>query len=819
MQKTAFAIFALLLAVCAAAVHAGQQEGVVDRALAGPLKDVEEVVFAVRGHVKNLHYYENFGRQYGNRYLFAEGGGRLCALNLRTRQLRDILNDPEGAVRDPQVHYDGSKILFSYRPGGENHYNLFEINADGSGLRRITEVDEDDIEPAYLPDGGIMFVSTRCQRRVPCWSSPVAILYRCDADGSNLRMLSASVEHENTPWVLPDGRVLYTRWEYVDRNEIDFHHLWVVNPDGTKHMTYYGNMNKHTKGGVLAMLDAKPIPGTNKVVCTYVFHNTPEHGGEVRVIDPDRGPDEEDAARLVSNEYPESIAKLGHTSHSWRDPYPVSEECFLVASQKSLYVMDGDGNWEVLYEHKEGTVKLWVHEPRPLVSRPREEIVVDTTDLSKDHGTLMLYEAHTGRRMDGVEPGEIKKLLVMEELPKAVSFSVDMDSTSLDGTFLLHRILGTIPVESDGSAHFQLPANRGFFFVAVDERDRAVKRMMSFVSVAPGETVSCVGCHENRTMTPPPSKELVVEALKRGPSQLDPIEGIPEVIDYMRDVQPVWDRSCVKCHDYEKYAGDLALTGDASPSFALSYLNIQWSGLVSDGDQGPGNRAPYSIGAVASPLWQTLQEPHHGVKLSDADMKVLYYWIESSAAYCGTLAGLGMRYRGIKVPIDDEAWKERCAGCHPDSWLNGRWVTGRSRMLDRIYNLTEPEKSLALLAPLSKEAGGLGLCRQRKATSRPPGDINARNEPKAAEPATVFESKDDPFYLSMLGAIREAAETRNRRPAYYMEGYRPTGQYIEEMKRFGVLPEDWTPEGKTLEDYFRIDQRYWEQQWFEPRDE
>ncbi|MHC5058593.1 MAG: TolB family protein [Planctomycetota bacterium] len=130
------------------------------------------------------------------------------ALNVKTGGTRTLLGDPKGGVRDPQMHYSGKKVLFSYRKGGQPYYHLYEINTDGSGLRQLTYGPFDDFEPAYLPDGGSVFCSSRVKCNVPCYYTRVAVLYRCDGDGSNIRRLSANVEHENTPWVPPDGRVL-----------------------------------------------------------------------------------------------------------------------------------------------------------------------------------------------------------------------------------------------------------------------------------------------------------------------------------------------------------------------------------------------------------------------------------------------------------------------------------------------------------------------------------------------------------------------------------------------------------------------------------
>ena len=172
---------------------------------------VEEIVFAERPFAEDPHYYANFGYycQEPEKKAYSIGG-RLCRMNLRTGKVTALVDDPQGSVRDPQMHYDGQKILFSYRKGGEDQFHLYEINVDGSNLRQLTDGKYDDIEPTYLPDGHIVFCSSRCKRWVMCWKVPVAILYKCDADGKNIEMLSSNAVTENTPSVLPDGRILYT---------------------------------------------------------------------------------------------------------------------------------------------------------------------------------------------------------------------------------------------------------------------------------------------------------------------------------------------------------------------------------------------------------------------------------------------------------------------------------------------------------------------------------------------------------------------------------------------------------------------------------
>ena len=199
-------------------------------------------------------------------------------------------------MRDPQVHYDGRKILFSYRKGGSDYFHLYEIGVDGSDLRQLTSGPYDDMEPTYVSDGQIMFCSSRCRRWVNCWYTPVAVLHACDADGGNIRPLSANIEHDNTPWPLPDGRFLYERWEYVDRSRVSFHHLWTANPDGSGQMVFYGNLHPGT-----VMLDAKPSRGREKVVAVFSpDHGQKEHAGTITIVSPKKGPDDLGSARAIS---------------------------------------------------------------------------------------------------------------------------------------------------------------------------------------------------------------------------------------------------------------------------------------------------------------------------------------------------------------------------------------------------------------------------------------------------------------------------------------------------------------------------------------
>ncbi|MBM4000611.1 MAG: hypothetical protein FJ297_13930, partial [Planctomycetes bacterium] len=728
------------------------------RMLEEDLKGIDEIVFATRVSGRD-HWYVSFGYyscDYGpgpelgfGKYPDGEtlrgygDGGRLCRLNLRSGELTNLIDDPLGGVRDPQVHYSGEKVVFSYRKGGTPTYHLYEIQIDGTGLTQLTDGPDDDIEPTYLPDGGIMFGSSRCRRFVNCWFSRVATLYRCDGDGRNVRMVSSNNDHDNTPWVLPDGRVLYMRWEYVDRSQVHFHHLWTVNPDGTGQMTWYGNEFAGT-----AMLDAKPIAGTNKIVASFSpGHGMPEHMGHVTVVDPSAGPDLLPVTRQISRD-----------NRLFRDPFAISERCILVADAKGIFVMDGEGNTELVYALPKSDRHMECHEPRPLQSRPVEPVLGSSVDLASDTGELVLADVYLGRNMEGIERGEITKLLVLEQLPEPVHFSGGMEPLSIGGTFTMSRVLGTIPVHPDGSAYMKLPALRSLFFVALDKNDLSVKRMQSFVTIQPGERTSCVGCHEQRSRTSPIRSGLM--ALQHPPSKLEPIGDVPSVLDFPRDIQPILDKHCVECHNPDNREGDIDLCGDHGPKYSNSYWTIITRGLIADGRNQPySNRAPRTIGSSASRLMRFLDGSHYDAKPTDVERKTVRLWIDTSATYPGTYAALGCGM--VPVDLPRGILVSRCAACH-----GGEGGARRARKLDgeslqAMCNLTRPEKSHILRAPLATNAGGLGLC----------GD-------------DVVKDTSDPAYQTILQAIRRSADALAEQKRFDMPGFHPNEHYLREMKRF-----------------------------------
>jgi hypothetical protein len=415
--------------------------------------------------------------------------------------------------------------------------------------------------------------------------------------------------------------------------------------------------------------------------------------------------------------------------------------------------------------------------------------------------------------MDGVKRGEIKKLLVLETLSKPINYSGKMPPISFGGTYTLERIVGTVPVEPDGSAYMEVPALRSLFFVALDKNNNSVKRMHSFLAVMPGETTSCVGCHEQRQKTPIPTETGALQALRRAPSPVTPLAGIPDVFDYPRDVQPILDRHCTACHDYDRRASGVILTGDHGPIFSHSYYTLTALQWISDGrDRLRTNLPPRTVGTSASPLMKMLDGSHYDARLTQHEQDMIRYWIESAAPYPGTYAALGTGMIGgfpkSKLETTDRQWPRsikaaeavtrRCTGCHDASLPVPKYISDnlelilsnpdfndvRIRMSRHLmFNLSRPKKSLILLAPL--------------------------------ESLTVFADANDPDYKKILALCRKGKRHLKQIKRFDMPGFRPTPTYVREMKRYGILPND-LPEGAAV-DVYATDRAYWRSLWWRPR--
>ncbi len=758
----------------------------------------EEVVYAVRSHHHNGHFYESIG-YFGpdGRYLYSREGGRLSVWNLKTDTVRDLVaDDKEGAVRDPCVSFDGRKILFSWRKSGSHYYHLYTVNVDGAGLTQLTDGEWNDIEPIWTPDGGIVFGSTRCHRWIPCNMAEVTNLHRCDADGRNIRMISSNVETETSPWMMPDGRIAYMRWEYTEKDRAVFHNLWTVNPDGTSHQLLFGN-EYHLWD---VWNDPKPVPGTDQVVFIAHNHGGAEHKGHVGVVDQLGGPNDHRRINYLTRPY-NSVAV------PWRDPYPVTRDLILAARGNALVVIDQDGHETQL--HRLPQENLLLHEPRNLRPEPRPRRLPSRIDLSKDTGEFVVADVYHGRHMAGVQRGDVKDILIIEELPKAVHHDGHTEPLMYNGTFMLERVLGRVPVEEDGSAYFEAPPLRSLMFVLRDKDGMSVKRMQSFATLMPGERAGCIGCHEARTEVS--AGTVYLKALERPPSKIEPFPGIPEVYSYPRDIQPVLDKYCVSCHDEDKREGGVVLNGDMELWFTQSYVALHARDLVGVGARAlKAGLGPREVGSSASGLIKLMRGGHHGVEASPEDIQKVALWVDSAGVWAGTYAAVNTTHpaniRWDKVL--GAVIKERCGGCHiAEGYGIDKHVLLRTdspnfgpdtnEKYGSRFNLTDVKRSLLLRAPLAKAAGGLALCKDKQGNAK-----------------IVFENAADPDYQKMLqrlGEVREAAlPHRHDRP-----GFRPLPTYAREMKRQGLLPQAFDIANDPWDPY-DLDRRFWESFWHKP---
>jgi hypothetical protein len=821
MTKTESASLAIVLWCCASAASQAQVKADAESApgaarlfrveaglAALPPLGVRQIVFTTRLAYDDSHWYANIGYYCDdeNHKAYAGNGkpdeSNLYVLDTTTGEVGIVFQAEGGSIRDPHVHYDGRTTLFSYRPAGSDYYNLYEIQIDGAGLRQVTHGSHDDYEAAYLPDDDIVFVSTRSKRWVGCWMTQVGTLFRCDRRGGNMRPLSFNCEHDNTPAVLPDGRILYTRWEYVDRSQVGYHQLWAMNPDGTAVTAHFGNQEHYP-----LFIGARPIPGrSDLLLIDSPGHGRTDHRGHVCTISPDHGPDSRLGYRRLT---PQA---------AYNDPAPIGDTAFLVAQNKRILLGTYDGNLTPVLTYTGGAA---LHEPVPVLARPRERILADRTDPRQGTGRMLLMDVHSGRNMEGVLPGQIRKLLVLETLPKPVNFSGGMDLTSWMGTFMLERVLGTVPVEEDGSAYFEVPAGRPVLFVALDEHDLSVKRMQSFTNVMPGETLGCIGCHEPRTQIPP-SAEGIPLAMKRPPSRIEPFRDFPDVIDFRRDVQPVLNRHCASCHNDEEPQGHVVLTEDLGTTWSISYFTLLAAGQVADGRNGFGNQKPRTIGSSASRLMSKIDGSHYDVKVTSEEWRMLWLWLEIGAPYAGTYAALRnaedqARTGPAHAVFRSPAFAQACHRCHAEdkdapplpvtlSEQQRREIVKKQRLAtyERIVqqgdlrfsphvllNMSRPERSPLLLGPLPKEAGGWGTCAHR------------------------FSGTQDATCQALLSEIRKGKEQLDRGATFGRPGFRPNRQYIREMKRFGVLPAEFDATRDPI-DVFDVDQRYWKLFWYEP---
>jgi hypothetical protein len=645
LNKLAMAIFVISLSFTSSGALASRDTTQADQL------GFNEIVFIKRKPLSSDHSYTDIDNGTKADRFDADNG--IFIYNLKTKKQRPVItaaNMPggKGFISKISLSFDAKKVAFDFRENVHSGFRVWEVHLDGTGLRQISkapadEVEKvkrlgkkfhtDDIHPAYLPDGKIVFSSTRCEQTVLCGASASKVspvLHRMNADGTNTQQISFGLLNEFCPLVLDDGRILYHRWEYIDKGSRVCKTFWTMNPDGSNIQEFYGLRDDNAT----AYMYPQMIPGTNKIVCSGSPHY-PQGGnlGPIIIINPDKGsptagpdPDEKGFVKL-SEKY--SVANItpsvfvdrrkqngwqflkdgkyitdqdGTSGHLYTHPFPVSERQFLVSYKVrstdhyqnvpdayALYLIDIDGNHTAIL--KDDKLSCW--HPIPVVARKRPPVIhsftKDPTTLASKEAVCVISNIYEG--MKNVERGEIKWLRVNEAVPRYWSTSKKWKpgwSSSAWKAAIWPRVQwGIVPVEKDGSANFKVPADRSLFFQALDKDFREIQRERTVVNYQAGQVRACVGCHGKSNNAPGMSGVRAgsyASALIRQPSELaiQPCDlvknggnGNPQqVIHYPTDIQPIFDAKCISCHGNEKPEGNLTLTGDMNGIYTNSYKQL-----------------------------------------------------------------------------------------------------------------------------------------------------------------------------------------------------------------------------------------------------
>jgi len=606
-------------------------------------------------------------------------------------RIQTLFDGSEGIVREPVLDFDARTIFFAYRPdkpevdGWASYWHLYAIEADGSDLRQLTDGPFHDFDAVCLPDGGVAFNSTRCKVRFLCWRPQAYVLHRMNADGTNIQRLSHANLSEWKPSVMQNGRILWTRSEYLDKGADFGHTLWAIHPDGTHPELIFGNNTPNCYS------QAHELPGSNELVCTLMSHG--DHSGPIALIDRTKGPfDTAAITNITPDTRPQYQMSRSHQD-TFRDPYPISSDHFLVAHNPDnqhdwgLYVIDRYGNRELLYVDPE----ISSYHPTPLRARPRPPVLPSTLDATlaeQGLGQFTVQDVYQGLGST-VARGRAKYLRVAEEVPAGLqpladgewcadhppftdfyaspvhlvkgptpSFVTRTPNAPVTGlrtnhdwpnlvseiqpglfrvredlgwpSYVAKASLGTVPIAEDGSANFLAPAGRVLYFQLLDDEYTELQRMRSVIQLQPGERRSCIGCHDDRHSSPPPAVGL---ASMQPPRQLEPPPWGTAAFDYQQIVQPVLNDHCVRCHDgREPGRSDLRGTLDAG-RVPASYRALIQGGWVHYFDLTYGMRhfkaEPLSFGTLQSRLWAVLADEHHReVSLDEAGMRAIKAWID-----------------------------------------------------------------------------------------------------------------------------------------------------------------------------------------------
>jgi len=579
-----------------------------------------------------------------------------------------------GGFLSPSLSFDGRQILFAFTEADakkgkwtrESTFHIFKANGDGSSLTQLTDGPWNEFDPCWLPSGKIAFISERrggflrCSGDRPC---PNYTLHTMKTDGSDIVCLSPHELHEWGPTVDNNGMVVFTRWDYIDRGANQAHHPWITTPDGRDPRSLHGNYAANSKDRPLMELGIRAIPGSRKLVAVAVAHHGQAYGSLITVDPAIPDDDKMGQVRRITPcaRFPE--CEVLHTEHHfYATPWPLSEEFFLAVysptpkSEKyGIYLIDVFGNEELLYRDP----RVSCLSPIPLSPRPMPPIIPEISRDSERPGMAKMGVVNVcNSRLPFPEGVKIKALRIMHPILKTTPVH-HAPQIGYGCETPARAVLGTVPVEIDGSAYFEIPAGKAVFFQALDENGLAVQGMRSETWAQPGEMLTCSGCHDNRSQAIPPRGGAPL-AFKRAPSKIAPEPDGSNPFNFPRLVQPVLEKNCVACHQEDKTGKAPNLTkGDfMSDPFRwfASYRSLAPFAFHHGAAKQTGfdlwttpRTIPGKFGARASKLYQMLAAGHHDVKLSPEDLHRITLWLDSNSDFFGSYDNIEAQARGEVV--------------------------------------------------------------------------------------------------------------------------------------------------------------------------
>ncbi|MGL4942373.1 MAG: hypothetical protein ACRC46_04195 [Thermoguttaceae bacterium] len=578
----------------------------------------------------------------------------------------------------PELSFDATKLLFCaadtktprhvYEWTCENSYHIFEMSLDGTQIVQLTYGAFEDIDPCYLPNGRIAFISSRRGGFGRCHGRPVPsyTLHSMNRDGSDITMLSPHETNEWHPRVDQNGMIVYTRWDYVDRGFNQAHHPWTTFPDGRDPRAIHGNASDVESSRPQFETSVLPIPNSHKLLGTAAMHHG-QYFGSVLLIDPtvaddDSGGEPMGPVRRVTPEqlFPEVENAAHKDAANYGQPFPLSEDFYLVAydamsgmgrgtdNNYGLYLLDSFGNKVLLYRDPAISIQCPIPvKPREVppvlphlvdVGRPLAEGEKFTpTDKSQLATTAKVGVVDVYRTVRPFPPQtKIESLRIVQLLPKTNHIAHDPPIGYGDQKGA-RKILGTVPVESDGSVSFTMPVDVPVYFQLLDSEGVAVQTMRSATYVKPGETLVCLGCHEGRqsSATRP---ELFKSAFRRTPSEIEPEMAGTNPFSYPQLIQPIWDKHCVDCHATEAAAGKTFPLdrGTLQQHFSTSFEKLRpYVFYFNDAAFTQAKTVPGKFGANASRLWSLIKSEHYNVVLSREELRAVALWLDNNGDFYG----------------------------------------------------------------------------------------------------------------------------------------------------------------------------------------